>query len=188
MESLLEMDGAALLFIQQNIRTPLLTPLMRGVSILGDYGIFWIVLTLILLMFRKTRRAGLCSAAALVLSLVLNNLILKPLVMRTRPYEVIAGLEILTGRPIDFSFPSGHAGASFASATALARTLPRPWGILLLVLAGLIALSRLYVGVHYPTDVLAGVTDGIFLGLLAAWAVRRFLLRKEKLQSVFPAS
>lgn len=167
METFFQIDGNILLWIQENIRNPVLTPVMKAVTHLGDAGIFWILLTVALLCFKKTRRAGLVSAAALVLSLVVNNLCLKNLVDRTRPYELIEGLKILVSKPGDASFPSGHSGASFAAATAIFQCVPRKYGIPLLVLAALIALSRLYVGVHFPTDVLAGTVIGILLGLAA---------------------
>ena len=135
LQSLLQADGGLLLWIQENLRNPVLTPVMRAVTALGNYGIFWIALTLFLLIFPKTRKAGILSAIALTGSLLINNILLKPLVARIRPYEVIQGLELLVAKEHDFSFPSGHAGASFASAWALRRELPRPWSVLLLILA-----------------------------------------------------
>lgn len=167
METFFQIDGNILLWIQENIRNPLLNPVMKAITHLGDAGIFWILLTVILLCFKKTRRAGIVSALALILSLVVNNLCLKNLVDRTRPYELIEGLKILVAKPADASFPSGHSGASFAAATAIFPWVSRRYGVPLLILAALIALSRLYVGVHFPTDVLAGTVIGILLGLAA---------------------
>ena len=165
---LLSTEGAILLWIQENLRMNLSTPVMKLLSLLGDAGIFWIVLTLCLLVFKKTRRAGICSAFALILSLLICNILLKNTVARIRPYEMVEGLTILVKKPTDYSFPSGHSSAAFASATALLASLPgknrRRWGILLLILAALIAFSRLYVGVHYPTDVLCGILIGILCG------------------------
>lgn len=160
------MEGNILLFIQNNIRNPILDPVFNAITHLGDGGIFWIILTVFLLCFRKTRRAGVYSAYALLGSLLVNNLILKNLVNRTRPYEVIDGLVCLVSPAKDASFPSGHTGASFASAVAVYRRLPKRYGVLLLILAALIAFSRLYVGIHYPTDVLGGLVTGVALGML----------------------
>ena len=157
-------DSGLLLWLQENVRNPILTPLMKAVTHLGDAGIFWILLTLVLLILPRTRKVGLGSAIALLGSLVVCNLILKNAVGRIRPYEVIAGLECIVGRAHDASFPSGHTSASFASAVALFRQIPRKYGVPLLILAALIAFSRLYVGIHYPTDVLAGLVIGIALG------------------------
>lgn len=177
-ETLLQLDGNILLFIQEYIRNPILDPLMIGITHLGDAGIFWILLTAVLLLFKKTRQAGLVSALALVFSLVINNLWLKNMVARTRPYEVMDSLRLMIEQQHDFSFPSGHSGASFASAFACWKMLPRKWGIACLILAVLIAVSRLYVGVHYPSDVLGGIATGIFCGFLA-WKVNEFLIRKK---------
>ncbi|MCD8395774.1 MAG: phosphatase PAP2 family protein [Lachnospiraceae bacterium] len=160
------MEESILLFIQNNIRNPVLDPVFTAITHLGDGGIFWIILTVFLLCFPKTRRAGAYSACALLGSLLVNNLILKNLVNRTRPYEVIEGLVCLVSPAKDASFPSGHTGASFASAVAIYRQLPKRYGVLLLILAALIAFSRLYVGIHYPTDVLGGLVTGVALGLL----------------------
>ncbi len=115
--------------------------------------------------FKKTRRAAVCSAIALLGSLILNNMLLKPLVGRVRPYEVIEGLKLIGKRATDPSFPSGHTAASIASAVALCRFLKKRYSIPLLVLALMIGFSRLYIGIHYPTDVLAGLLDGIALGI-----------------------
>ena len=90
METFFQIDGNILLWIQENIRNPVLTPVMKAITHLGDAGIFWILLTVILLCFKKTRRAGIVSAIALILSLLVNNLCLKNLVNRTRPYELVA--------------------------------------------------------------------------------------------------
>ncbi|MCD7954434.1 MAG: phosphatase PAP2 family protein [Lachnospiraceae bacterium] len=157
-----------MLYIQEHIRNPSLDPIFKTITHLGDKGIFWIILTVILLSIKKTRTAGICSACALLGSLLVNNLLLKNLFNRTRPYKVIEGLTCIIQPASDASFPSGHTGASFASAVAIYRNVQRKYGILLLVLASLIAFSRLYVGIHYPTDVLGGLMTGIALGILAS--------------------
>ena len=169
MGGLVALEGSILLFIQNNLRNPVLTPVFQVITALGDKGIFWILLTLLLLCFKKTRYIGLCSVAAMVLSVVINNLALKNLVARTRPYELIEGLQLITTKPDDFSFPSGHSSLAFASAVAICRTWKKRWTVWLLVLAALIAISRLYVGVHFPTDVLFGVASGIACGFAGAY-------------------
>lgn len=165
MEGLLHMDGQILLFLQEAVRNPILDPVMKVITTLGNAGIFWIVLTLLLLIFPKTRRIGWMSACALIFSLLINNILLKNLVARTRPYYMVEGLMPLIKKPTEFSFPSGHAGSSFASACVLYRRLPKKFGVPILILAVLISFSRLYVGVHYPSDVLAGALTG----LLCSW-------------------
>ncbi len=163
---MLSIDGDILIFIQENIRNSICDPIFKTITHLGDAGIFWILLTLVLLCFKKTRKAGVYSAIALVGSVVVNNLILKNLVNRTRPYEVVEGLKCIVSPAHDASFPSGHTGASFASATAMFRQLPKKAAVALIILAALIAFSRLYIGIHYPTDVLGGLVTGIGIGIL----------------------
>ena len=163
---MLSIDGQILLFIQEHIRNVVCDVFFGGITHLGDAGIFWIVLTIALLCFRQTRRAGIYSASALVASLIVNNLILKNLVGRVRPYEVVAGLQCIVAPAVDASFPSGHTGASFASAISISGQIPKKYAVFLIVLTALIAFSRLYVGIHYPTDVLGGLVTGIGIGLL----------------------
>ena len=111
---------------------------------------------------------------------MITNVCLKNFVARIRPYEVVEGLRLMIERQRDYSFPSGHTSASFAAACALVRTLPQKWGTVCMILAGVIALSRLYVGVHYPSDVLGGMVVGIFAGW-AGWKLMQMLmLQMEK--------
>lgn len=172
MEWLMDIDGNILLFIQENVRAQILTPLIIAITTLGNGGIIWIICSLALLVPQKTRKIGLMSILALLVSLLINNMILKNLVARTRPYDMVEGLVPLIGKQLGYSFPSGHTGSSFASAWVLYRKLPGRFGIPALVLAGLIGLSRLYVGVHYPTDVVFGVLGGIVSGGIAMLAFR----------------
>jgi len=125
MQQLLTLDGNILLWIQNNLRNPVLTAILKPITHLGDKGIFWILLTLVLLAFRKTRRAGICSMAALICMVLLNDVLLKHLINRTRPYEVIDSLSILVSRQDSTSFPSGHTSAAFASWTALRLSIPQ---------------------------------------------------------------
>ena len=118
-DTLLTIDGQILIWIQEHLRQAWLTPVMTGITKLGGLGLIWIVICLLLLCFKKTRWAGAAGLLGLIFSLLLNNLCLKRLVARTRPYEVVEGLKLLTAKATDFSFPSGHAGSSFAAATAI---------------------------------------------------------------------
>ena len=171
---LMEIESSILLWIQNNLRCGILTPVMRVITTLGNGGAFWIVLTLLLLLvFKRTRRMGVYCAASMLLTLLVVNLCIKPLAARTRPYELIEGLQILVSRPHDYSFPSGHSANSLTCAWTIFRLAPKKYGVPALVLAVLIALSRLYVGVHFPTDVLAGAAIGILLSEVALRALRR---------------
>ena len=179
METLIHMDGAILMFLQESVRNAVLDPIMKVITTLGNAGILWIVLTIFLLIPQKTRKIGWMSACALLFSLLINNILLKNLVARVRPYNAIEGLIPIIKKPSEFSFPSGHAGSSLASACVLYRKLPKKFGIPILVFAILISFSRLYVGVHYPTDVLAGAITGIICSYLGEWLVNQIERRRE---------
>lgn len=153
--------------IQEYVRTPILDNIMIFITTLGNGGMIWIAATVLLLIPKKTRKVGIMSAVALLGSLIINNHILKNIVQRPRPYTTFTDLKILIPTPSEFSFPSGHTSSSFAAAGVFYSHLPKKVGVPAVILAGLIGLSRLYVGVHYPTDVIAGVVMGI---LLSFWA------------------
>ena len=135
----------------QTLHTPVMDKLMTSVTKLGDAGIFWIILTLIFLIIPKMRKTGVTMAAALIVDLLLCNVLLKNLVARTRPYDVNTTVELLVAKLRDYSFPSEHTAASFASVTAV---------------------SRLYLYVHYPTDVLGGIIFGCLSGCLGYHIVK----------------
>ena len=157
----------------QTIHTPLLDKILAFITSLGNAGIIWIALAVVLLILPKTRKTGIIVAAALLMDLVLCNLILKNLVARVRPYDVNTAIAILIKKPLDFSFPSGHTAASFAAMTALFLAKMKKAWIAALVLAVLIAFSRLYFYVHYPTDVLGGAVVGILSGIIGYTIVEK---------------
>ena len=150
----------------QTLHTPVLDKFMTSVTKLGNAGIFWIILTVLFLLIPKMRKTGVVMAAALIIDLLLCNVLLKNFVARTRTYDVNTGIQLLVAKLRDYSFPSGHTAASFASATALYFAGEKKLWKPALVLACLIAVSRLYLYVHYPTDVLGGVVIGIIAGYL----------------------
>ena len=166
------MELAILNWIQNLFRTDLLDTVMVAVSSLCNHGEIWIVLAAVLLCFRRTRRVGVTVAVALVLDVIVCNGILKPLFGRVRPCVVNPAVELLAACPSDASFPSGHTASSFAAVGALRAVGSRLWlpGLLLAVL---IAFSRLYLYVHWPSDVLAGAALGWGLGYLARYLLNR---------------
>lgn len=166
-------EANILLWIQENLRAPGLNEVMRLITTLGNDGIFWIVITVLMLVFKKTRKAGIQCAISMLLAMLVVNVTIKPLAARIRPYDLVEGINILVARPHDFSFPSGHASNSLSCAWVMLRTLPKKFGVPAFVLAALIALSRLYVGVHFPSDVLVGAAIGIALAELAMWIFRK---------------
>ena len=159
---------------------PFLDAVMPPVTFLGEGGAFLIALALVLLLIPKTRKTGMHVGIALLVGLILCNLILKPLVGRIRPYDLDPTLSLIVAPPRDLSFPSGHAMAAFESAVSIFLH-DRRWGTAALVLAATIAFSRLYLTVHYPTDVLAGIVLGTAAAFFAAWVTESVLDRiREK--------
>ena len=150
-------------------------------SLIGNAGAVWIVLAIALLCFRKTRRAGAAILVALVIGLLVGNVWLKEWIMRPRPFVTHPELTALLDPGDQWSFPSGHTLSSFAAATALCY-FHRKSGALAYLLAALIAFSRLYASVHYPTDVLAGLLLGILCGLIGAWLTDRITDRIHTLR------
>ena len=149
----------------QRLHTPILDKIMQLITHLGDMGIIWIILTIVMLLIPKRRKSGVIMAAALIVDVILCNVILKNLVGRIRPFDVNPWIQLLIPEPKDFSFPSGHTAASFASVTALYLAGEKKLWKPALALAILIAFSRMYLYVHYPTDILGGV----IFGSLSAW-------------------
>ena len=180
LETLLNLDGGFLLFLQESVRNPILDNIMIFITSLGNGGMIWIAATIVLLIPKKTRKAGIMSAVALLGSLIINNNIVKNIVQRPRPFVTFTDLQIIIPTPSEFSFPSGHTSSSFAAAAVFYRHLPKKLGLPAVILAGLIGFSRLYVGVHYPTDVIAGVLMGILLSYLAEFLVNLFSKKLKK--------
>ena len=175
MEALLTIDGNILLFIQEHIRNDILTPFMQVITKLGDYkGLILILFVLALLIIKGTRRTGICCAVAMALSGIFSNLIIKNIVGRTRPYDLLPDLTILVDKPSDTSFPSGHASLTATLAVALllslslimSKKLARGIGIGAICIALIVGFSRLYLGVHFPSDVIAGLILGVVYGIL----------------------
>ena len=177
---LTQFDYQILLFIQEHLRFDFLDGLMKFVSFLGNSGWFWIGLCLLLLCFKKTRMIGVAGILALALGALVTNVTLKNAVARIRPYEQFPDLILLIERQRDLSFPSGHACSSFAAAGVILQMYPKKvWGIAAVVLAALISWSRLYVAVHFPSDVLAGILIGIVCSIAAARFVQ-YLMKKQE--------
>ncbi|MDR1588669.1 MAG: phosphatase PAP2 family protein [Oscillospiraceae bacterium] len=174
---LLRLDGGIVLFVQEHVRTGALDGVMAALSLIGNAGVAWLLLGAALTAREKYRRRGLALFACLTVCFIINNLIIKNAVARPRPFEVVEGLRILISAPGDYSFPSGHAASGFAAAYSISRTLSRRAAICAFVLASLIALSRVYVGVHYPSDVVAGAILGTLCAAAVLAALKSFKLR-----------
>ena len=158
----------------QHLRTPFLDETMRFVTSLGNFSIAWVMLALVLILIPKTRKIGLVVMVAVILDSILCNVILKNIFVRPRPCDVNTAINLLIPRPSGYSFPSGHTSASFAAVAALYFSGERKIWKAALALAILIAFSRMYLYVHYPTDVLGGIVCGILCGCTSWWCIRRF--------------
>lgn len=164
-KKLQEFDENIILWVQEHLRSKKMTAVIRVLTHLGDFGLLWISISMALIASKKTRRAGVMSLMAISLCFFINNIVLKHLVNRDRPYDAVKDLDILIGKQPDSSFPSGHAANSLASAIVLYNTLEKKTGVSILFAGMMIALSRVYVGVHYLSDVLAGIGVGVISGL-----------------------
>lgn len=162
-----DIDISILLFIQEHIRQEWLHGIVKAITFLGDIGWFWILLGILLVIPKKTRNIGIVVLVSLAINIFITNIALKPLIARTRPFDATSAIIPLISKPHDYSFPSGHTSASFASAFIYYRMCPKKYGIAAIVLASLIGLSRLYLGVHYPSDVIGGLLVGLFSSIAA---------------------
>lgn len=181
MDALTALDTRILLWLHDTLASPFMNGFMIFITKLSNGGMIWILLCVLLLCSKKTRKMGLYLGIALIIDSVLVNLILKPIFMRVRPYQAL-GLSILIKAPGGTSFPSGHSSIAFTGATSfllLAKSKPmKEGGWVLEVLAFLTAVSRMYLLVHYPSDVLVGALIGIGCAYLARYLERRDALSR----------
>ena len=211
MSDFLEFDGNLLIGIQHTLNADWLTPIMKGITFLGEGGCFWIAICLVLLIFKKTRRLGIICSLSLLFTFICCNLVLKPLVNRTRPWIIFEEVHAFLPPPGDASFPSGHSANAMGPAWAMflatcpvkigtrksyddvpclgwkgEGTDPRlmhKFGIAGVILALLIGLSRLYLGMHFPSDVICG----LLLGMLCAWIVHIIIKKIEAKRGIIGA-
>ena len=203
MDSFTQFDGNLLIGIQHALNADWLTPIMKSITMLGEDGIFWILVCLVLLLFKRTRRLGVICSLSLLCTFIVCNLCLKPAVDRGRPWITFQLVNPMLPPPGDASFPSGHSANSMGPAWAMfLATMPvrmaggrsydkvrclgwngegvsphtmHKFGIAAVVLAVLIGISRLYLGMHYPSDVVCG----LLIGMIVATVVYRIILRAE---------
>lgn len=164
--------------IQEIFSCKFLDTLFPLITKLGDGGVLWIALAVFFLFFKKTRKIGISMGISLIIGFLVGNLFLKNVVARIRPYDFNSQVSILISKLNDYSFPSGHTLASFEGATSIFLR-NKKWGIPAIIVAFLIAFSRLYLYVHYPTDVLTGAILGIGIAILASFTVDKIYLKVE---------
>lgn len=173
-------EFALLDFIYQNLYHPVSNTLAVFFTYLGEWGWMWILLAFLLTLKKKYRPYGILMLCSLLITFLVGEVGIKNIVCRVRPCDVYPQLSLLIPKPDGFSFPSGHAASSFTAAVILFHA-NRKWGVCALAAASLIALSRVYLYVHYPTDVLAGMLLGIAVACMVFFIYRR-------LQRRFPVS
>ena len=165
----LSFDLPILDWIQANLQSPLMDKIMPIITLFGEGGVFWIAWAVLMLILPKTRKIGISMLFALILGLLVCNITLKPLIARIRPYDLQAQLgvtiNLLIKEQSDFSFPSGHTIASFEAAVVLLK-YSKKMGITALIIAIAVSFSRLYLYVHFPSDVLASLSIGMLIGKL----------------------
>lgn len=162
----------------QKLHTDWLDPVMILVSALGNGGLIWIALSVVLAVPKRTRACGLTMMGAMALSFLIGNLFLKNVIARPRPFVVDGSVTLLIPKPGEYSFPSGHTLNSVTAAMVIFLYFKKA-GIAALVLAGLIAFSRMYLFVHYPTDILGGIILGIMDAMLA-YKIAQMIIKKRE--------
>lgn len=183
------MDIKILTWINDNLHgVPFINYLFKFITLLGEMGAIWVITAVTLFFFKKTRKCGVYILVALLGSLIINDLIFKNLISRPRPFTVnedlvkfieSIGLEL----PTSYSFPSGHSFSSFACATMITLVFGKK-GAFSYILASLIAISRVFIGVHYVTDIMAGMLLGalVAIGLyyLIEFLIKKYFKKVEK--------
>lgn len=184
MSAIQKVDVEIINFIDGNLHFKILDMTIPSISALGNLGLIWILVVIIILMNKNYRKTGILILAALILSLTLGEGIIKHQVERPRPFENSPTLKILSEKPITSSFPSGHTAASFSVFGIVFRRLKR-YKYLVLVLAILIALSRMYLNVHYPSDVFCGGILGVLSSAIVLYIDNK-IIKKIRFAHDFP--
>ena len=167
-----------ILYAIQGIRTPVLDQIFLAItSIMGSYGQIGLIVAVFLLAFKKTRKAGFCVLLSYFLVLLFGHVLLKDLIARPRPCHLDETIKLLVTRPDSFSFPSTHTAWAFGTATSIFLYYKRA-GIFAFVVAAIMGFSRMYMFVHFPTDVLAGLVMGVVVAVIAKMIVEAAYRRK----------
>ena len=162
------------LYFLQSLHNPVLDKIMVFITSLGNEGLLWIGIAVVMVFFKKYRKCAISMGISLLLMELVGNVILKDLIMRERPCWIDPSIELLVKAPSSFSFPSGHTFAGFAASVTIFLNHKRE-GIAAIAVASLIAFSRMYLFVHFPTDILGGIVLGIVVAALVYFCVAKLL-------------
>lgn len=165
LEWITQLDFSVLYRIQDITKCAFLDFIMPKITFLGNAGLIWLLTAGTLLLLPKHRRAGILLLAGLAVGVIVGNIAMKNLFARPRPCWIDTAVQLLVSVPKDYSFPSGHTLSSVIAATVLTAD-DRRFAFVAIPLATLIAFSRLYLFVHFPTDVLASIVLGIAIGII----------------------
>ncbi|MBO5669069.1 MAG: phosphatase PAP2 family protein [Candidatus Methanomethylophilaceae archaeon] len=170
-------EAEVLFWIRDNLTCGFMDWLMSTVSLLCTADIVWFVLTAVLIYRKDTRKVGVTLLLALIISIIICNGILKPTVERIRPYDEF-GVSLIVPASSEFSFPSGHTtGVTVVTAVLLKHF--RKWGYLMSIFAVMVMFSRMYLFMHYPTDILGGIAVGI-VSVILAHVIMSYLERRKE--------
>ena len=161
------------LYFLQELHNPVLDKIMLFITSLGNEGLLWIGIAVVMLFFKKYRKCGISIGVALLLMEITGNLVLKELIMRDRPCWIDPTVELLLKAPSSYSFPSGHTFAGFAASVTIFLNHKKE-GIAAIIVASLIAFSRMYLFVHFPTDILGGMVFGTGIAVLVYFGMKKF--------------
>ncbi len=171
-----------ILYAINNLHNPILDKIMVGITSLADGGIIWIALAILLLCIKKTRKCGFLMLISMFLGVIIGNGILKNLVARGRPCWVDPNIPLLIPNPKDYSFPSGHTLASL-EASVMIFLHNKKWGTVCLIISMLIAFSRMYLFVHFPTDILGGAILGTIISI-SVYNIYENIKNKQKNEEI----
>ncbi|WP_195262657.1 phosphatase PAP2 family protein [Clostridium sp. 1001275B_160808_H3] len=170
-------DISILRFIRNYFSSPLMDSMMIFITKLGDRGFVWIVIGIILLISKKYRKIGFTMLIALAVTSIIGEGIIKNIIQRPRAFITFPDIEIIIKAPLSYSFPSGHTASSFAAAVVLGYYI-KNWRYLFYFFAALVAFSRLYLFVHYPSDIIGGIVLGISCSLATIEVINNIKIKK----------
>ena len=157
----------------------ILTPLFKGISLLAEKGILFIIIAIVFMMFRRTRKLGICMFGAIACGAIITNFVLKDIIARPRPFIASETYKLwweAAGAVLEdgFSFPSGHATATMAAMTAVFLCCNKKYSWLSFILVAFMGMARNYLMVHYPSDILGGIISGL-IGAVIAYYITKLI-------------